>query len=66
MCINNYLILSNNLSKNPYTLTKNNIKNGSIISYEVNDRLIEELPIIINYIKTKGYKIVNLDSLIKE
>ena len=55
------LILYNNF----YEKTKL-IQNGSIISYELNDNLIEELPVLITYIKNKGYNIVTLKELFSE
>ena len=54
-----------NINKNFYEKTKL-LQNGSIISYNVNKQLIEELPIIINYIKSKGYNIVSLKELFNE
>lgn len=54
------------INNNAYENTKIKINNGSIISYEINNELIEELPIIINYIKSKGYNIVNLEKLFEE
>lgn len=45
---------------------KKELKNGSIISIEPNDTTIKELAVLINYIKSKGYNIVNLEELIKE
>ncbi len=66
LCKNNLLIIPNIIiNKKPYENTKK-IRNGNILLYEVNDELIEELPIIINYIKSKGYKIVNLEKLLEE
>lgn len=58
-------IPSMNINKNFYEKTKL-LQNGSIISYNVNKQLIEELPIIINYIKSKGYNIVSLKELFNE
>lgn len=63
----NYTIMPNIIiDKNPYTNVKENLVSGSIISFKINDNLIEELPIIINYIKSKGYKIENLNIHLEE
>ena len=53
------------INKNYFENTKL-INNGDIVLYEINNELIDKLPIIINYIKCKGYNIVNLEKLIKE
>ena len=37
-----------------------------IISLEINDKTISEISLIIKYINSKGYKIVNLDELLSE
>lgn len=64
---NNYTIVPNIIiNKNPYTEVKEKLESGSIISFKLNDRLEEELPIIINYIKSRGYKITNLEEHLKE
>ena len=46
--------------------TKKYLKNGAIITYKVNDYLFKELPLIINYINSKGYEIVYLNTLLEE
>jgi hypothetical protein len=51
---------------NPFIQIKTNIKNGSIISLKVNDKTISELPLIIEYINSKGFDIVSLFKLIEE
>lgn len=59
---NNYTIMPNIIIKNnPYIKIKENLQSGSIISIDINNQLVKELPIIINYIKSKGYKIENLN-----
>lgn len=45
---------------------KKQLKNGSIISFHINENLEKELPLIINYIKGKGLDIVPLEELLKE
>lgn len=58
----NYTIMPSIVVKNsPYMEVRENLKSGSIISFKINSRLEEELPIIINFIKSKGYKIENLN-----
>ena len=60
------IIPSINTKNNPYSLIKPNITNGSIIKLENNKTTIKELPYIINYINSKGYKIVSLTKLLEE
>lgn len=63
----NYTIKTNIIfNNNYYQNIKNNLKAGSIISLEANQQLENELPIIINYITSKGYEIVSLEKLLKE
>lgn len=63
----NYTIKPNIIVKDNYTSNiKENITNGSIISLDVNQKLEQELPVIINYINSKGYTIVNLNELLSE
>lgn len=45
---------------------KSKINNGSIISFDVTNQTINELPYIINYINNKGYTISLLSELISE
>ena len=45
---------------------KEKITNGSIISFDMNNSLEQELPVIINYINSKGYSIVSLPKLLSE
>lgn len=56
------IFINENYTKN----LKENLKPGAIISFEINDNLKKELPIIINYILSKGYKIDNLNNLLSE
>lgn len=51
---------------NPIMQIKQNIKNGSIISLKVNEKTINELPLIIEYINSKGFNIVTLSKIIEE
>lgn len=53
-------------TNNPLIEIKNNLKSGEIISLKINNQTLKELPSIINYINSKGYKIVGLDELLSE
>ncbi len=59
------IIPSIKVTTNPTITIKKNLKSGSIISLNV-DKAISELEYIIRYIKSKGYNIVNLDTLLEE
>jgi peptidoglycan/xylan/chitin deacetylase (PgdA/CDA1 family) len=50
----------------PFSTVKKELKSGSMISFNLNDTTIKELPSIISYIKQKGYDIVSLNDLISE
>ncbi len=50
----------------PFYEIKKNVKNGSIIAFHVNEILEKELPLIINYLKTKDLDIVLLSELLEE
>jgi len=50
----------------PFTTVKNKLESGSIISFNLNEQTLKELPTIISYIKQKGYDIVTLNELISE
>ena len=54
------------LKKNIYKEIKKNLTNSTIISIEINPYINDELPVIIDYIKQKGYNLVTLDNLVKE
>lgn len=54
------------INKNTLSIVKEKITNGSIISIYTNDTTLDELKVTINYILSKGYKIVTLDDLIDE
>ena len=63
----NYTILPSIIVRdNPLIEIKNNIKSGSIVSMSINDKTVKELPLIISYINSKGYKITDLDELLSE
>lgn len=50
----------------PFTTVKSELESGSIISFNLNEQTLKELPSIISYIKQKGYDIVTLNQLISE
>ena len=54
------------VDKNPLVTVKENIKNGSMISLDINDQTLNEINLIINYINNKGYRIVKLSDLLSE
>lgn len=62
-----YTIKPNIIVKNnPMMEVKKAINNGSIISFNINDKTITELPLVIKYINSRGYNIVNLTSILEE
>lgn len=50
----------------PLITVKRNVQSGSIISLPLNDCVIEELPLIIDYLKFRGFSVVNLVDLLDE
>ena len=54
------------IKKSPYITIKKNLFNGSIILFYINNDLTKELKLIIDYINSKGLKIVGLSELISE
>lgn len=54
------------VKENPYTEVKKQVANGSIISMEITQQVIKELPMTIQYLKQKGYDIVNLETMLTE
>lgn len=64
---NLYTIKPNILAtKNPYTTVKANLTSGSIILLNNSSKTLKELPLIIDYIKGKGYQIQGLSNLLSE
>ena len=53
-------------SKTPTLIIKKEIKNGSIISIDINSKTIKEIEYIIRFIKSKGFDIVTLEKLLEE
>lgn len=69
ICKNNKMntIIPNIIINNkPLTTVKQNLKNGSMISFNINDEVLYEIKLVINYINNKGYKIVELSELLSE
>ena len=54
------------LKNNIYSSIKKNLNNSMIISLEINNYVESELSLSIDYIKSKGYSLVTLDTLISE
>lgn len=50
----------------PYKNVKNKLESGSIIFLSLNNEGMTELPLVIDYIEGKGYKIVGLSTLLSE
>ena len=68
MCLlyDNYSIKPTIIENYPYKEVKEKMSSGSILSFPVNTTTIDNLPIIISYIKSKGLLVVNLNELLKE
>lgn len=54
------------IKENPYSELIEQVKNGSIILMKMNRKVKNELPMVITYLKQKGYEIVNLENLLDE
>lgn len=54
------------VGKNPYMEVKNSVKYGDMILFYMNQDTINELSIVIDYIRGKGIKIVGLSELLSE
>jgi len=54
------------IEKNLYNYIKQNKENGYIYQIKTNDLNIKELNSTLIYLKQKGYKILNIDKLLKE
>ncbi|MDD4036271.1 MAG: polysaccharide deacetylase family protein [Bacilli bacterium] len=54
------------ITKYPFIEVKNNLEPGSIISFNINEQVKRELPMIINFIKSKGYTITLLGEHLSE
>lgn len=64
---NSYTIMTSNIvNQKPLINIKKLLKPGNIIIMKVNTELKKEIEVIINYIDSKGYKIVPLEEGLKE
>lgn len=54
------------ITNNPFQEIKDKLQNGAIISLPINSIVETELPTIINYIKSRGYQLVTLQTLLSE
>lgn len=55
-----------NVTNNPFYTVKNNLKEGNIISLNLTEETVKELPTIISYINQKGYNLVTLNEIVSE
>lgn len=55
-----------NLKNNLYQNAKGNLRSGSIININLTKENINELSVLIKYIKQRGFNMVNLDTLLNE
>lgn len=51
---------------NPTITIKENLVSGSIVALSVNDKVAEELPVILNFIYSKGFNIATLSTHLEE
>ena len=64
---NSYTIKPNIIVKtNPFITIRQNLVGGSMISLKINNQVLTELPLIIEFINSKGLNIVNLEELLDE
>lgn len=54
------------ITNHPFQEIKDKLQNGAIISLPINNIVETELPTIINYIKSRGYQLVTLQTLLSE
>lgn len=54
------------IKKHPFVELKNNLTSGAMISFNVDSKIKKELKNIINYVESRGYKIVSLEKLLTE
>lgn len=54
------------LDENIYASVKGNLRNGSIIRVTLSNNNLEELNVLINYIRQRGFTLVTLDTLLNE
>ena len=62
-----YSIYNNQvINKSPLKTVKKVLKSGSILVFEINDEVLNELPNIISYIGSRGYSIESLSNHLSE
>ena len=61
-----YILKTDIIKDNHYIYVKHNLTNGKIFYFASNAKLVNELDTIINYIKSKGYKIIPLNKFLNE
>lgn len=67
MSTKNYTIMPNIIiKKSPLQEVKQQITNGSLIALDINQKTKEEIELIIKYIKSKGFSLVNLQTNLSE
>ena len=54
------------MKENPYSELTEQVESGSIILMRLDAQVKKELPLMITYLKQKGYEIVNLEQLLEE
>lgn len=54
------------VTTHPFASVKNKVGKGSIIGFEVTNEVNNELAVLINYLKSKGYVLSRLDHLLSE
>lgn len=66
MSIDGYTIKGITIDNNYYFNIKDNLRSGSIFNFKVNDNLVSNLDLIIDFILKKGYNIEEIDTHIQE
>jgi len=61
-----YSVTSTTITKTPLSQTKDLLRSGSFLVFEVNQQFLKEFPNILSYIESKGYVIAPLSFHIKE
>ena len=54
------------IKENPYSELTEQVESGSIVLMRLDAQVKKELPLMITYLKQKGYEIVNLEQLLEE
>ena len=62
----NYTVMPSITAKEPYKDIKEKLTSGSIIALNINEKVENQLPAILNLINSKGYTAVNLTTLLSE